>query len=542
MPRAVNEQGSSGADRVSSEEGTTESRMAKLYAASKALQHKGWSLHFLAKMVLDAAVELSEAESGSLVMFDKGGPPSVQTFFVNMDESQRQAIDALLIERSVLGKLDRGHHVVRLKDLVFQSASCGGALPRPHTYAFCGTAIKVHDGLFGRLYLVKAQGARGEFTEHDEQAIGTLAVQAGLAIHATFLVDRVMTARSQHIALLESTGEGIYGVDLGGRCTFINKAGAGLLGYRPEELIGQPMHAMIHHARCDGPPHSIEACAICQAYRTGQSCRVDDEVLWRRDGSCFLAEFSSSPLYEGGILTGAVITFQDITDRKRAEELRAHLVDRLISAQEEERQRIARELHDDTEQALASLLVGLRNVEELPTMDAIRQHASKLRQVAAQTLDELQRLVQGLRPTLLDEMGLAAALQRLCAEFAQAHGVRAELHVGQLPRHNLPLSVETALYRVAQEALTNIAKHARATTVSVLIQPTTSSIRLVVEDDGCGFDPEAVHRTAAQNGCLGLYGMQERAKLFGGVLTVESAKEHGTTIHVDIPLSSGTSP
>lgn len=521
---------------------SAEHQMAKLYAVGKALQHKGWSPKFLAQLVLNAAVDLSEAESGSLVMVDKGGPSSALAFFVNMDEARRQAIEALLIERGLLGKLDQGHHVLRLRDLTLQPAGCGVSLHRPPAHAFCGTVMKVHDGLFGRLYLIKEQAQVGEFTELDEYTIGTLAAHAGLAIHTAFLVDKVITARSQHIAMLESTGEGIYGVDFGGRCTFINKAGAGLLGYQSEDLIGRRIHDLTHHTRRDGSPCSIDACSLSQAYRTGQSCRVDDDALWRRDGSCFPAEFSSSPLYEGGILTGAVIAFRDITERKRTEDMRTYLLDRLMSAQEEERQRIARELHDDTEQALASLLLGLRHMEELPTLDTIRAHAAKLRQVAAQTLDELQRLVQGLRPALLDEMGLAAALQHLCTDVAQAHGIRVELHVGHLAGLHVPPSVETALYRIVQEALTNTAKHAGATTVSVLIQPTASTVRLVVEDDGCGFDPEAVRRTAAQNGSLGLYGMQERAKLFGGIFTVESAKEHGTTVHVEIPFSPGALP
>jgi len=520
-----------------------ERRIAKLYTVSKALQHKGWSLRFLAQMVLDAAVELSDAESGALVMFDKDGQPPAHSFWVNMDEARRQAVEAVLIERGLLKKLDHGHHVLHLRDLKLQPVRNDASSDQLPSYAFCGTAIKIYDEFFGRLYLIKEQERCRAFTDLDAQMIGTLAVHAGLAIHTSYLVNKVMTARSQHIALLESTGEGIYGVDLQGRCTFINKAGASLLGYEAEDLIGRSMHAMVHHTRSDGSRYPMEACSIFQAYRTGQSCRVDDEVLWRRDGSCFPAEFSSSPLYEGGILTGAVITFRDITERKRAEEMRAHLVDRLISAQEEERQRIARELHDATEQDLASVLVGLRAMEEVATMKAMCQRASKLRQVTAHALDELQRLVQGLRPTLLDEMGLAAALQRLCSDFSQAHGIRVEVHVARnLAELSLPSPIEITLYRIVQEALTNIAKHAGATTVSILIQPTASSIRLVVEDNGVGFEPETVRQTAAQQGRLGLYGMEERAKIAGGVFTIESAHGRGTTIHVEIPLVSGTSP
>lgn len=527
----------SGTDEGQQRYESQERRMAKLYTISKALQHKAWSPRFLAHMVLDAAVDLSEAEAGALVMFDKAEQPPTQACFVNMEEAIRQAIETLLIERALLAKLDQGHHVLRLRDLILHADPAGVSVHRFPTYAFCGTAIKVHGGLFGRLYLIKEQRLRREFTDLDVQMIGTLAILAGLAMHAAFLDTKVMSARSQHVALLESTSEGIYGVDLEGRCTFINKAATALLGYQAEELIGRQMHTVIHHTRWDGSPYPMEACSIYRAFQTGQSCRVDDEVLWRGDGRCFPAEFSSSPLYQGGILTGAVITFRDIAERKRAEDLRAHLLERLMIAQEEERRRIAREIHDETEQALASVLVGLRAFEEIRTVETIHRNASNLRRVTSHALDELQRLVQGLRPTLLDEMGLAAAVQRLCTDFAQTHGIRVELHVGEnLVELSLASSIEITFYRIAQEALTNIAKHAGATTVSVLIQPMGSSIRLVVEDNGVGFESETIRRSAAQQGRLGLYGMEERVKIADGVLTIESTQGRGTAIHVEIPV------
>ncbi|MDE3243817.1 MAG: PAS domain-containing protein [Nitrospirota bacterium] len=242
-----------------------------------------------------------------------------------------------------------------------------------------------------------------------------------------------------------------------------------------------------------------------------------------------LCDTSGKPYAIGGIVT-------DITARKWVEELQSQLLDKVIMAQEEERRRIARELHDETEQALASLLIGLRTMEEAPTLEEARQRVSELRRVAAQSLDELQRLVLGLRPSLLDELGLAAALHRLCTEFAQTHGIRVDLHVGSLDGYRLPSSTETALYRIVQEALANTAKHAGAAVASVLVQITAPSVRIVLEDNGCGFDLEAVRQSAVPTGCLGIYGMQERTAILGGTFTIESARGQGTTIYVEIPL------
>ncbi len=127
-------------------------------------------------------------------------------------------------------------------------------------------------------------------------------------------------AEHRYRLLLESSGEGIYGIDLRGRCTFINRAAAHMLGYHPDEVLGQDMHALIHHRRPDGTPYPVEDCPIFRAFREGRGCHVESEVLWRRDGTPFPAEYSCRPLVDAGVMRGAVVTFLDISDRKRAEE------------------------------------------------------------------------------------------------------------------------------------------------------------------------------------------------------------------------------
>jgi len=222
-------------------------------------------------------------------------------------------------------------------------------------------------------------------------------------------------------------------------------------------------------------------------------------------------------------------------ERQEREQMRAFYLRQIIAAQEEERKRIARELHDETGQALASLMVGLRNVEEAPSADDLHARLADLRGVASATLENVRRLALELRPSVLDDLGLAAALRRYAAEYAGRFKIPVDVQIVGLEDRRLAPEVETALYRIIQEALTNVAKYANATHVSVLLERRDGQINAIIEDNGCGFDVEQVLRSAAVENRLGLYSMRERAELIGGTLTIESQTGCGTTVYVRIP-------
>jgi signal transduction histidine kinase len=227
--------------------------------------------------------------------------------------------------------------------------------------------------------------------------------------------------------------------------------------------------------------------------------------------------------------------YRDITQRKQAEELQTEFLKRVLSAQEEERKRIARELHDETGQSLMSLLVGLRTIDDAPTLKDSQAQAAHLRTVTSQAMKEVQRLAHGLRPALLDDLGLEVALKRYADDFTRAHGIPVAVDAIGLDAQRLPAHIETALFRIAQEALTNAAKHAAAKHVSLLLNRHSSDIQMIVEDDGSGFEERAGPNTPAPSVHLGLYGMRERVSMLGGSISIESGVE-GTTIPVKIPL------
>jgi PAS domain S-box-containing protein len=306
-----------------------------------------------------------------------------------------------------------------------------------------------------------------------------------------------------------------------------NAAAESTYGRRAEEVLGRP-DALVFRNDFVG----VERAEAIQ--RLVQTGRFHGELSHRRaDGKRIHIESRAVAFFDsGGKRLGYVSVNRDITDRRYAEETIRALLKDVITAQEDERRRIARELHDETAQTLTSLLVGLRAVEQCSDLGQAQGAVGTLRMQVSTALEGVKRIARGLRPSVLDDLGLEEALERLAGEMAQAHGFAVDLQVTgpRLPR--LPESLETALYRMAQEALTNARKHASPKAVSVLIHRNPTVVRLVVEDDGKGFDVTELQSDKQ----LGLVGMRERARLVGGLLTVESSPGRGTTICVSVPL------
>jgi signal transduction histidine kinase len=213
------------------------------------------------------------------------------------------------------------------------------------------------------------------------------------------------------------------------------------------------------------------------------------------------------------------------------EELQA-LSRRLVEVQEAERGHVARELHDETGQALSSMLLSLSLLErEATNPEAVIARAVELEALADDMLENLHRLAMNLRPAALDHLGLLAAMEQFIHAFERQHGITTQIETIGLEGERLPPEIETALYRIVQESLTNVARHAQATHIDVVAEKRDSRVIIIVEDDGIGFNPEA----AMQSSRLGLLGMRERAEMLGGTLAIESTPGTGTTVRVEVP-------
>jgi PAS domain S-box-containing protein len=327
--------------------------------------------------------------------------------------------------------------------------------------------------------------------------------------------------------LLANVSDAVLACDVDWVLTSWNEGAEAIYGWSAADVLGRPMREVFRGALND----RATADALRALVEVGQFC---GEIAQRRqDGTPIRVEVRASALAaDDGTRLGYVAVIRDVTARRRAEETVRALLHRVVTAQEDERRRVARELHDDAAQLLAGLYAGLQAVQGAATLDDARRGCADMRLQLSRALKEIQRIAKGLRPAVLDDLGLSEALKRLAAECTRAHGIPVEVVVPDAKTPRLALPLETTFYRIAQEAVTNAVRHSGATRISVILARGDTRGQLIVEDDGCGFREDV----AAPKGRLGLTGMRERAALVGGTVTVESQPGRGTSIHVVVPI------
>jgi PAS domain S-box-containing protein len=329
---------------------------------------------------------------------------------------------------------------------------------------------------------------------------------------------------------------GIFMLDPEGHVVSWNAGAQRIKGYRAAEILGQHFSRFYPKEDIDsGKPENELLVAAAEGRLEDEGWRV------RKDGTTFWANVVITVLRDQfGELRGFAKVTRDITERKQAEDLRARLTRQLMVAQDAERRRIARELHDETGQSLTGLLVGLRTLERSQTIEEAVELGRQLREVAAQGLADVRRLARGLHPSILDDLGLSAAVTRYVEDFAQRHGIVVDVRIDELDLDRLSLLVQTTVYRVLQEALTNVARHADARCASVRLARERMTIELRVQDDGSGIKRQRARgRPGSNNGRgLGLEGMRERVALLGGSVRFASAPGGGTTITARIPVQT----
>jgi signal transduction histidine kinase len=521
------------------------------------------SLDALLQRLVESASELTGARYAALGVIDRTGAELERFLTTGIDAETKAAIGDLPRGRGILGVLIREDEPLRLHNIGDDPRSVGFPPNHPPMKTFLGVPVHLRGVAYGNLYLTEKAGGE-DFTDEDQELVELLASQAAVAIENARLYEAA-TAWSRQLESLNEVGNALATeTDLDRLLDLVARRLRELLDARLVTVLLPSGDDELRFAAVAGDRAELVGATITRS--TSKSGRVlerrqseradsvlDDpdvdheamRLLGARSGLWvpLLVRGRAIGVLAAHDKLGADVRFTD-TDLRLAETFatRAALaVDlsqriaqdalrRVVEAQELERRRLARELHDETGQALTSILLGLKALEERTGDEASRAATQELRELVVSTLQDVRRLAVELRPTALDDFGLVAALERLTASFAEQTGISVDFETA-LADERLPEEVETALYRIVQESLTNVVKHARARRVSILLARKEGSVKAVVEDDGRGFDP------AEQAGDgFGLVGMSERLALLGGRLEVESDADAGTTIAAEVPV------
>jgi signal transduction histidine kinase len=546
----------------------SENRLRALFEASVAITSE-LSLDALLQRLVETAAEITGARYAALGVIDRSGSQLERFLVTGIDAETHAAIGDLPRGRGILGVLISEATPLRLHDLSQDTRSVGFPPNHPPMRSFLGVPILLRSVAYCNFYLTEKAGGE-DFTEEDQELVSLLAGQAAVAIENARLYEAT-TQWSSQLESLHEVGNALATetdldrlLDLVARrlrdlldarlVTVLLPAGADELRFvavavageagAEDELLGQTMsRASSKSGRVFGRGRSERSDSVLD------DPEVDHEVMRRFGARSGLwvplvarsrtigliaahdkqgpdARFSDNDLRLAETFASRAALAVDLSQRIARDALR-----RVVDAQELERRRLARELHDETGQALTSILLGLKRLEETVEGDGSSAAIGDLRELVVATLQDVRRLAVELRPKVLDDFGLVPALERLTETFAEQTGILVRFESG-LGGERLPPEVETALYRIVQESLTNIVKHARAQTISIAVTRKPGAVAVVVEDDGHGFDPADV-----REGGFGLEGMRERVGLLDGRLQVESGEGVGTTLVAEVPIA-----
>ena len=530
------------------------SRMASLVDAGLSLGRE-LALDDLLSRIVQSARTVLGARYAALGVLDSTGTELARFVTSGMTDEEREAIGPLPRGRGILGVLIRDARPLRLERLGDYPRSSGFPPNHPPMQSFLGVPIALRGQAFGNLYLTDK--VSGSFTEEDEQIAMTLAAQAAVAVDnvrryeserrradeiesvtevaravlTTLDVDALLplvARRARHLTGAETVGVAVRDGD---ELIFRYAHGVDALGLEGNRgPVGMEDLAAALRGSLGVP--AVEACALEVAGETAGALVAVGWQPFDEGARRLLVAFSSQvavALANAGRVTFEREQLQETARRETAaaaEGAAAEGLRRAVEAQEAERARVARELHDESGQVLTALALHLKALEDDVGPGDVRERIAEMRRSLAAASSSLRELATRLRPSAVEEQGLEDAIEEQAARLRRT-GIQVDVDLRGLGP-DLGGELQTVLFRVLQESLTNVARHSKAERASVVVSARQGMLRLMVEDDGCGFD------TTAPTSRLGLAGIRERVELLDGRLRIESSPDGGTAVVVDL--------
>jgi signal transduction histidine kinase len=541
-----------------------ETKLRELIDASIALNSE-LSLENLLQKTVETAASLTGARYAALGVIDESGASLERFVTTGIDEETRATIGDLPRGRGILGILIREAQPLRLTHLGEDPRSVGFPPGHPPMESFLGVPVMLRGVAYGNLYLTEKEG--GDFTDDDQELVTLLAAQAAVAIENARLYESATRWSRQLETLHETVRSVVDETDVTRLLALVCERLRGLTHARLALAVLPSPGDVLRVAAADGEDVDLAAGLVGHEFRKHaskvgrvlerqQSSRIDslldDPDVDQSETRALGARTGLyAPLVARGHSLGVIAVHDKLGGNGRftegdlrlaeifagraavalalSERVARDTVRKVVAAQEEERRRLALELHDETGQALTSILLGLKAIGGAHSKQDAERAEAEVRALVVQALQDVRALAVELRPSALDDFGLGPAVERLAHTFADRSGIdtTVETHLDA----RLRPEIETTLYRVVQEALSNVVKHAAAQHVSIVIAQRGRTVAATIDDDGQGFDEATIRPDA-----LGLTGMRERLALVGGDLEIESAPGSGTTVAVQVPL------
>jgi PAS domain S-box-containing protein len=512
-----------------------EKRLAALNRISNTVS-ESLELNTVLSSAIDNVVDVMQADVAWIFLLDeKSGELSLATHRGSSEELSR-GVDKLKLGEGFNGRVAQSGEPLYVEDASQDPRLTREVVSKFQLHSTLIVPVSSKGKVNGTLCIAMRRYRR--FLPEEVELLTAMGNQIGVAVENAHLYQQQQVTSQQlriseerYRGLFENASDAIFVCSTTARIISVNRACEQLTGYTRKELTSIAIYELF-----SGESKEKIKRIFSENLEQAPVGGIEDARLTRKNGTEAYLELRVSPMLRRNMVIGLQVITQDVTEEKQLRRNMEYYIKQVTRAQEDERLRIARELHDDTAQVLATLS---RSLDSLITGEKTLKKSSierlkKLHEMANSALEGVRRFSQDLRPSILDDLGLVPALEWLITDLEKNNRITTKVEISG-SRHRLTPEIELTVFRIVQEVLSNIRRHSQASSVAMSLDFGTDALTLLISDNGQGFSIPRRTSDLALSGKLGIIGMRERARLIGGTLIVQSEKDVGTTVTLRIP-------